>query len=79
MSNDLITLQIDTWEHSVIVELINDSIENCDHNVEHCKHQRFIKEEKRQLERVKEYEKEIEETLDYKQKLERLAERLKIE
>lgn len=68
-------LIVNEVEKSLIIELINDAIENCDHDIAHSKGQIVVKRDKRQWARVKEYEHSIIETQQYKKTLQNIVAR----
>lgn len=70
-------IKLNAAEKSLVKEYLEDGIESCEHNIEHCKHQKRVKEEKGQMERVKEYERSIAQTMQLKSVLTRLVEKFK--
>lgn len=66
---------LSVWEKSLVKQCLNDDIEECINAVEHYKGQKFIKEEKGQMDRVKDYERQIAETTQLRLNLQDLVKR----
>jgi DNA-binding transcriptional regulator GbsR (MarR family) len=60
----------------IIKELLKDRLEDCNNEIEHYKHQKFIKQQKGQLEQAEAYDKEIINTLSQKTILQSLLDKI---